>query len=403
MSNVLLTAGRGTFPLALARRFHAAGHRVFVADNWPRPLSRYSSTVERCFRVPAPAQAPREWIETLVRISDQQKIDFVVPIYEEIFYLAESAAAFPEHTRLFAADFETLITLHSKWKFNQQARQLGLAVPDTQLLNSRAELLLAFANRDGRDLVFKPVYSRFATFTLIRPQSEAELKAADPTPQRPWVAQEFLTGRPLSTFTVAHQGRITAHAAYAAEFSLGMGPTLAYRPLEHPAAFQWVSELIEKFGFTGQMGVDFIEQPSGEIAAIECNPRLTGGAYLLKDDPKFVAAYLNPSTQLIVPDPHRAYVFRLAMSFNLLKHSAHFPGVKEWAKVFFFGRSTNEWMWSDPLPTFMNPLLAYFFVNRCIIERKTGQELVTADFAWSDEPQQSERPEPAPVTVAAPQ
>ncbi len=392
MSNILLTCGRGTFSLALARSFRAAGHRVFVADSWPRCLCRYSATVDRCFHVPAPAQQTQEWVRALVDIAADCEIDLIVPVYEEIFYLAQAAESFSPNTRLFAADFDTLIGLHSKWLFNQTTRSLGLTAPETQLLTTRYELLSTYSNRGGKELVFKPVYSRFAALTLVRPQSESKFDGIEPTSQRPWVAQQFLPGRPVATYSVAQHGRVTAHSAYAAEFTFGFGPTVAYRPIEQPAAFEWVSKLIEHVGFTGQMGVDFIENADGGVSAIECNPRLTGGMYLLKDDPSFAAAFTESDFTRVITPSNRAYVFRLPAFFTLLKHSEHFPGFKDWAKVIFLGRSTNEFSWSDPLPNVMKPLLDYLFVHRCFMERKTGPELIVEDFEWSDEPTQDVAP-----------
>ena len=168
MSTVLLTCGRGTFSLTLARAFHAAGHRVLVADAWPRSLCRYSAAVARYFYVPSPAKSTTAWAEAIQEIVKQQRVDLIVPIYEEVLHLAKALADLAEPLPLFAADFQTLIALHDKWRFNQTARALGLSVPDSVLLTSREDVEREFA-RGGRNRVFKPVYSRFAAQTVVRP------------------------------------------------------------------------------------------------------------------------------------------------------------------------------------------------------------------------------------------
>ena len=159
-----------------------------------------------------------------------------------------------------------------------------------------------FGQREPSRTVYKPIYSRFAAQTVVRPQGIEALDGIEPTATRPWIAQEYLPGRPFATFSIAHQGRIAAHATYATDFCHNFGPTVVYRRAEQPAVLQWVRTFIDAVKYTGQVGFDFIEDASGRIAAIECNPRLTGGMYLLKDDPRFAAAYLDPTTGPIEAD-----------------------------------------------------------------------------------------------------
>ncbi len=385
MSNILMTSGRGVFALTLARCLHDAGHRVFVADNWQQYMTRYSAAVEQTFQVPPPAQETKAWVNALAKIVTDRQIDLIVPVYEEIFYLAQAAEELSQHARLFAADFDTLMTLHSKWLFNQKALELGLAVPRTQLITGREQLLAAFAD-DGQNLVFKPAYSRFAAFAVVRPESEADLEKVDPTPAKPWVAQQYLPGRPIATFSVAQQGRIVAHSTYAAEFSLGAGPTTAYRSIEHPAAFEWVSELVDRLNITGQIGLDFMEDGAGGVSAIECNPRLTGGMFLLKDNPLFPSVYVDPNAEFVPPSNKRSYVFRLGLFFTIMKHTQHFPGAWEWAKTLLLGKSTVGFKWRDPMPAILEPILNIEFVRRCKKAGMRGEELVTVDMEWNHEP-----------------
>ena len=124
MRTLLLTAGRGTYALTLARRFHAEGYRVLVADAWPHTLCRYSSAVARYFHVPSPARETSAWLDAVWDIADRQSVDLIIPIYEEVFYLAQAKAARKGGPPLFAPNFETLIGLHDKWLFIQKAQEL---------------------------------------------------------------------------------------------------------------------------------------------------------------------------------------------------------------------------------------------------------------------------------------
>jgi hypothetical protein len=385
MPRILLTSGRGTFALALARTFHAAGHTVFVADAWPRVLCSYSTAVERTFQVPSPSEATDDWVEAIARIFDEQAIDLIIPVCEEVLYLAQANASLPNRLPLFAPDFETLLCLHNKWLFNQKAADLGLSVPATEVLSSRDDLTRVYSEGNAGNTVFKPVYSRFATQTVVRPKSLESLRKIEPTPQRPWLAQEFLPGRPFATFSIAHRGRLTAHATYAADFCMNFGPTCVYRRADREAILDWVRSFVQATEYTGQIGLDFIEDSDGNIAAIECNPRLTGGMYLLKDDPRFPAAYLDPQTGPIEATSERSYAFRMGLLIALSHHTDSFPGYKEWCRHFLFARSANQFVWSDPWPRLMGPILTAAFIGRCFRERQDGRLLATRDIEWSEE------------------
>ena len=142
---------------------------------------------------------------------------------------------------------------------------------------------------------------------------------------------------------------------------------------------------VEAVGYTGQMGLDFIEDASGRIAAIECNPRLTGGMYLLKDDPRFAAAYFDPQTRPVEATRARSYTFRFWLFWTLFRHTKSFPGFGEWCRHFFGARSTNEFLWSDPLPRLMGPVLTAGVMAAGFKRGIGARAMVTRDFEWSED------------------
>jgi hypothetical protein len=261
---------------------------------------------------------------------------------------------------------------------------LGLAAPDSRLLTSRDELLDAF--RGNPDRVFKPVYSRWATNIVVKPRNVAELEKVEPSSRQPWLAQDFLPGRPFATFSLAHSGRLTAHATYASDMSTGYGPTHCYRPVRHPEIFAWVSKLVEAMNYTGQIGVDFIEDAEGRACATECNPRSTGAMYLMSDDPRFAEAILNPDAELIEPRSNQSRVARVGMCGCLFRHSSSFPGYRAWAKMFFTGKAIRIFQANDPLPAFAFPYTLGKFLWRCVKEKQDAKVLATLERAWSNEP-----------------
>ena len=232
MRRVLLTGGRAAAALELARLLRGAGWRVVVAESLRCNPSRWSRAVARSYVVPWPNRDPGAYIDALLRVVRRERIDLLIPTCEEIFYVAKARDRLAPHCRVFTENIGTLRRLHSKWLFVQTALGHGLPVPPTSLLTSPDAARQALASR--RDLVFKPVYSRFAAHTVLRPRSAADLPT-DMSERRPWVAQDYIAGQQVCTYSVAHSGRLTVHSAYRAEFTFGPGAAIAFAALDHPA------------------------------------------------------------------------------------------------------------------------------------------------------------------------
>ncbi len=196
------------------------------------------------FHVPSPARDTEAWVAALRRSSRKKRVDLIVPVYEEAFHLAKAIGNIPDAPPLFAPDFETLIRLHDKWRFNQTARAFGLSRPETVLLTSREELVREFT-RDPQPRVQARLFAVCRLRAAVKPASLEAFDGIEPTPRRPWVSQAFLPGRPYATFSIAHRGRLTAHVTYATDFSHDLGPTVVYRRADHPAVDEWVRTLVK--------------------------------------------------------------------------------------------------------------------------------------------------------------
>ena len=386
MHTILLTCGRGTYSLTLARAFHAAGHRVLVADAWPRSLCRLSAAVDRYFHVPSPARATWEWIPAIRQIVRQERVDLIVPVYEEVFYLAKANVGSSDPLPLFAPDFATLIALHDKWQFIQKSAALGLSVPDTVLLTSRDDLVRERLSARRQ----KPRFQA-DLFPVRRAHggSSAESRG-DRKCRANFTAALGFAGvsfwQTVRDIQHCPSGASTAHATYATDFNHDLGPTVVYRRADRPAIVEWVRRLVAATNSWGKSASILSKTCPATPAAIECNPRLTGGFYLLKDNPKAAAAYFEPGMDRIEASRSRSYAFRFWLFFTLFRHTKAFPGFREWARQIASARSTNAFTLSDPVPRLLGPLLATEFLLRCYREGKSFREMVTRDFEWSEDP-----------------
>jgi hypothetical protein len=203
--------------------------------------------------------------------------------------------------------------LHNKWQFVRLANQLDLLVPETHLLNTPADL--AALGERVQTMALKPVYSRFATATQLPPHVTTGVERIRPTPQKPWIAQQYISGQMLCTYSIAHHGHLRAHIVYPIGFRAGLGAAIAFSPVDHPGARSWVTRLVQATGFHGQIAFDFIERADGALFAIECNPRATSGLHLFAGRPDFVAALLGEREGIIEPLDAQPAMLILAMIF----------------------------------------------------------------------------------------
>jgi predicted ATP-grasp superfamily ATP-dependent carboligase len=379
MRRVLLTGARSAAALELARLFHASGWRVVVAESLAAHPARFSRVVSRSYPTPWPNRDPDGFVDALLDVVRRERIDLLIPTCEEIFYVAHRRDRLAPCCTVFAEDRETLRRLHSKWLFAETAKRHGLPVPPTTLLTSPSKVQAALAG--GRELVLKPAYSRFASQTLIRPTADAAARI-DVSERRPWVAQVFVPGRLVCTYSVAHRGRVTAHAAYAAEYKFGLGAAVAFASVEHPATTAWVEAFVRAEGFTGQIAFDFIEAADGAVYAIECNPRATSGVHLFADTPAFVDAFLGARPGVLHPRGGRTVLYAMLMAGYAPKAAHSWAGLRRWAGVFTSGRDVF-FRRDDPLP-----FLGQFATFAALAWRGRGRriplsEAATLDIEWN--------------------
>ncbi|WP_409343533.1 carbamoylphosphate synthase large subunit [Paenibacillus sp. MBLB4367] len=424
---VLLTGGRAPVTLDLARQLASAGHRVIVADSMPNNLAGASKHTAASYAVPPPNREPAAYIEALERIVRKERVDLLIPMCEEIFYVSQGLDRLSAYCRVFAEPIEKLRALHSKWAFIRQTAEWGFTVPRTRLLTGRHELeaLLQAAEAEAKDsglgvnryaadgrpqerllpLVLKPVYSRFAANVIVleagdlRKQGwQALAGRLDVSAARPWVAQQFVGGRQVCTYSVAREGAVAAHAAYGADFTAGRGACISFRPLDMPAVADWVERFVRQARFTGQIAFDFIVDGDGGIWPLECNPRATSGIHLFRARDRLDRAFMqtgpDPATDVelrqtrlnggeaIVPQQDSRSMIGLAMLSYGLASVRSRRRLGEWART--FGQASDVVLrLSDPLP-FLEQFRTLWSTWR--ESRKQGVTMLSAstmDIEWN--------------------
>jgi hypothetical protein len=385
MMRVLLTGARAPVTLDLARHFARAGYDVYLADSIHLPLARLSSVLKKSFVVRKPVEGAANYVNDLRNIVSGHKIDLLIPTCEEIYFLSSRLTEFPPTVRVFAAPLSVLEPLHNKWSFVNLVTALAdeVRAPQSHLLDDQDDARRWQTEQSLEDWVFKPVYSRFAARTLIGPTA-SELGIMQPCDSDRWIAQRRIRGQEYSTYSIAIDGRLTAHACYRSQYRAGPGSGIYFVAVEQPKIQTFVTKFVAEQRFTGQIGFDFIEDSQGQVFVLECNPRATSGMHLLNDLP--VATAFSPEmTELLSPPAgSRAMLASIMMLYafpqavKLGELAALFKAMRE-ARDVIFDRK-------DFWPALLSPLSLVEVIVTALRTRKPLTHAATFDIEWNGEP-----------------
>lgn len=259
IKNILLTGGRSPITLCLARLFASSGHNVFVADSGWFNITAFSNCIKKSFKIPCPKE--KNYADSLISIIQQEKIDFLIPTCEEIFYLSGYLDELRNHCNVVCDTQDKLLLLHDKWTFYNFLKKLEISSPKTALGTGLI---------NGK-IIAKPRFSRFA----------AKINIGNKTPRyaknEKFIIQEFIKGEQLCSYGFAKNGELIANTIYKTVLTAGKGAGILLEHIKHEEIDMIVRKIVKELNFNGQIAFDFIEDSSGHLYVIECNPRLTTG------------------------------------------------------------------------------------------------------------------------------
>lgn len=372
---VLLTGGRAPATLDLARFFHHAGWKVYLAESCLAPITKGSFAITATFRVPEPKTNRQDFVDALSAIIKAHEIDLLVPTCEEVFYISQALTSLSTQCRVFTDDFHKLTRLHSKWAFSQMVQTFNITTPETHLLDT-PEAVKPWAE-ESQDWVFKPVFSRFATYTQIRPKPKC-LKQIQPTSQKPWVAQRFIPGTEYSTYSIAQNGKLQAHVTYHSKYRAGKGSGIYFTSVNQPEILSFTQDFVKQFAYTGQIAFDFRMNPEGEIYVLECNPRATSGLHLFSKKDALPIAFKEETSRIIQPAHHSSKMLGLIMP--LYAWGSNQPTIHLFKDM--LTTPDTVFSWQDPIPFFYQFISFGEIVSKSLRRQVSLRQAATVDLEW---------------------
>lgn len=389
--SVLLTVGRLPAALEIARAFHSAGWRVVIAEPMRWHLCRLSNAVAASYEIVSPVKNRRAYHQQLLEIVQKESITLVVPVSEEIMYVAQISSILPPGTTLLAMDSDTLHCLHDKWRFAQWALAQGLNVPPAQLA-SRPEAI-QFARRHS--FVVKPRLSCSGAGVVF---GEAGASTDTLALDQHHVVQARLSGDECSSFAIAAQGKCLLLVTYRSLLN-SASVSVCFERIATPDAVRELNEgVISRLAFSGMISFDFMCDAEQNWQAIECNPRATSGIHFLQPDALLSgllqASGLAGQSDWFVNSHHQIQ----GTSNTLLPVSSRrqevWSALTEVEGRLFKGRFNAAWWrqlfttadisWStqDPKPCLLMPFATWQLLKSAISSRKPISQVVMLDLGW---------------------
>jgi hypothetical protein len=356
---VLITSSRMPFALDAIRKLGERGHEVYASDSYEASPGNHSHYLAGHFVTASPSGDPAGFAADVERIAVENEIEVVLPMFEEVFYLAAQHERLSAVTKLYAPPFRTLAQVHDKGTFQELCDQLEIRTPRTVLAHSQEELTDAI----GRFPAYfaRAAFSRGGIGLLTNTGPLAgHLQPGDchPTEANPWLVQEFVDGPMQCTYSAIHQGKVASHMSYRAP-----------RQWEHSTGIQFLSvdakstlPIVERLGtdleWDGQMSLDFIETDDG-LVMIECNPRPTDGVLLMSSE-DLERGLLAPNQDVLLVPPGREEQLDFAVCAQIFREplQAAPKTIHDLARIHGTDRG-----WRDSMPKL------YSFLALCRFER----------------------------------
>ena len=322
---VLVTSSRLPFALDVIRKVGACGHRIIAADSFKAAPGSHSKYVTRALQTAPPRQEPLAFVRNLKEAIAEHGVDLLVPAFEEVFYISAHLDELRSSASVFAAELDTLRRLHDKRRFLSLSRELGILTPRTVMARSQQELRSGAAELGT--FFARPSYSRggLALMTNVGELADVvDLNACHPSHENPWLVQEFVQGTDVCTYSMAHHGRVVAHATYVHPREIEGSGGIAMESVDSPEALALTQRIVEAIRYNGQISLDFIRTDEG-LVAIECNPRTTTGVMMLSPEQFESALRDEKAAGLRVAGPGIRRHFKLGLIRDMVMHPEELP------------------------------------------------------------------------------
>ena len=259
---ILISGGKMTKALQLARSFKQAGHRVILVEAHKYWLTghRYSWAIDRFYTVPNPDHP--DYPQALLSIVQKEKVDVYVPVCSPVasYYDAVVQSILAPHCSVMHVNVETLQRLDDKYTFAAAAESFGLRVPKSYLITDPQQVIDFDFTGTARKFIIKSIpYDSVRRLDLTKlpcetiAETAAFVNALPISKQKPWIMQEYIPGQEYCTHSTVREGHLQLHCCCeSSAFQVN------YASACQPEIEAWIRTFAKRLNLTGQVSFDYI-------------------------------------------------------------------------------------------------------------------------------------------------
>jgi len=215
-NHVLIAGGEGRVGLAIVRSLGKKELKPSVLSTTRLGAALYSKYCSERIVCPSPTVSVSKYLEFLLHLLKLKKYQVLIPVTAYHFIpIAENLEKLRGHTSIPIPRFDVINTALDKYKSITLAENLGLPVPRTVVLESKAQLEEIFHNW-GSPVVIKPRRSIiFAQDRLVSTERASVVFSPDEVRQlnfssQLYLAQEYVPGEGYGFFALFKDSRLLA-------------------------------------------------------------------------------------------------------------------------------------------------------------------------------------------------
>ena len=381
---ILVTSSRNPFALDLIRKLGSTGHTVFAADTYDGAMGSHSKCAAGHSVYASPTFDTDQFITDISNYVEENDIEFILPTFEEAFYLAARRGDLPEGVEVFTGPFDKLAVLHDKVSFQRLCEDAGVPIPETVVATDK-ESLQAAIDRFPQYFA-RAAFSRggVALLTNTGPLAGAmTVEECNPTPEQPWIIQPFVDGPMACTYATVVDGRVTSMVTYRTPEQWAHSTGIEFVADDSTKTLEYTQKIVDQLDphYSGQLSFDFVDH-EGELLAIECNPRATNGTLMLEAQDLSDALQGNVE-EVVMAVPGTEREIKAAVLANVF--TPHLKTIPKTLQHVLHGTDTGK-DWHDSFATMWAPAS---LVHGAKLSRGQHQRVLEAlggDMVWNGGP-----------------
>ena len=263
------------------------GIKAVVGDSFSPSMCFHSRYCHGHFIYPSPYLFPERFIETLARKAREYGCRVLIPMHEEGFVIARYRDRLTPFLKVPLADYDQIMTLHSKDRFYTLAQQLGVPIPKTYSVSCEEEIE-EIAGALDYPVIIKPRRAH-GSFGLSYVYSPGELSKVyeqlthrlgfgeEETP----IIQEYVPGTKYSVCMLYNRGELRAKCTFKflREFPIEGGTAVLRVSVRNDRMEQIAQQVLEHLRWHGIAEAEFTFTQDRGPVLMEINPRFWGSLY----------------------------------------------------------------------------------------------------------------------------